>query len=157
MSLSQQLAQHAHQLYFGGNATGVNYQDQLADVTWQQANEQVYDLNTIVALVFHQHYYVKGVSEVLQGGPLRIRDKFSYDHPSINSAEDWSDILDDVWASAETFAQLIEQLPEEALTADFADGKYGNNYRNLAGTIEHCHYHLGQIVLIKKILAKRAD
>jgi len=30
--------------------------------------------------------------------------------------------------------------------------KYGNYYRNFHGIIEHCHYHLGQIVLIKKML-----
>jgi hypothetical protein len=53
---------------------------------------------------------------------------------------------------AETFAGLVEQLPDAILLENFTDGKYGNNYRNLHGVIEHTHYHLGQIVLVKKIL-----
>ena len=32
--------------------------------------------------------------------------------------------------------------------------KYGNYFRNLTGIIEHLHYHLGQIVLIKKLIAE---
>ncbi len=48
--------------------------------------------------------------------------------------------------------QQIEQLPESKLWETFSDEKYGNYYRNIHGIIEHSHYHLGQIVLIKKIL-----
>ncbi|MDQ1090003.1 hypothetical protein QE390_004607 [Siphonobacter sp. SORGH_AS 1065] len=43
-------------------------------------------------------------------------------------------------------------MPEEAWQKTFVDEKYGTYYRNLHGMIEHTHYHLGQIVLIKKIL-----
>ncbi len=46
--------------------------------------------------------------------------------------------------------QQIEQLPESKLWETFSDEKYGNYYRNIHGIIEHIHYHLGQIVLIKK-------
>ena len=53
---------------------------------------------------------------------------------------------------AETFAALIEIVPEKKLWEDFTDKKYGNYYRNLNGVIEHTHYHLGQIVLIKKMI-----
>ena len=34
---------------------------------------------------------------------------------------------------------------------EFFHEKYGNYYRNLHGVIEHAHYHLGQIALIKKM------
>ena len=76
--------------------------------------------------------------------------KYSFAHPPIQSKEDWEKLLDKLWTDAETFASLIEQLPESKLWEDFADGKYGNYYRNIHGIIEHTHYHLGQIVLIKK-------
>ena len=51
-----------------------------------------------------------------------------------------------------SFAILIEQLQESKLWEDFSENKYGNYYRNICGIIEHIHYHLGQIVLIKKII-----
>jgi hypothetical protein len=60
--------------------------------------------------------------------------------------------LNKTWTDAENFTILIEQLPEGKLGETFFDEKYGNYYRNLHGVIEHTHYHLGQIVLIKKIL-----
>jgi len=47
---------------------------------------------------------------------------------------------------------LIEQLPETKLGETFSDEKYGTYYRNLHGIIEHNHYHVGQIVIIKKLL-----
>ena len=58
---------------------------------------------------------------------------------------------------AEKFALLIEQLPENKFEETFIDEKYGNYYRNIHGIIEHNHYHLGQIVLIKKILGIEGD
>jgi hypothetical protein len=60
--------------------------------------------------------------------------------------------LDKTWADAENFASLVVQMPESKLWEIFSDEKYGNYYTNIHGTIEHTHYHLGQIVLIKKII-----
>jgi hypothetical protein len=57
-----------------------------------------------------------------------------------------------IFADAEQLATLIEQFPENKLRENFLDGKYGTNYRNLVGVTEHIHYHLGQIVLIKKMI-----
>lgn len=152
---SQQIAQHLRAVYFGGNWTASNLKQQLADVNWQQATTQVYGLNTIATLVFHMSYYVSAVTKVLRGGPLDAKDKYSFDHPPIASETDWQQFLSQVFADAETFAKLIEQMPDDRLHEDFLDGKYGNYYRNLHGIIEHLHYHLGQVVVIKKILERR--
>ena len=152
MSLTAQIAKHFRDVHFGENWTGVNLKDSLAGVDWQQATTQVHSLNTIAALVFHINYYVSAMLKVLQGGPLDAHDKYSFDLPPVLSQEDWEKLLDKLWADAENFASLVEQLPESKLWEDFSDKKYGNYYRNLHGVIEHTHYHLGQIVLIKKIL-----
>ena len=102
------------------------------------------------------NYFVSVVIKVLEGGPLDAHDKYSFDLPPIRSEEDWEKLLAKTWTDVENFAGLIEQLPEGKLWEDFSDNKYGNYYRNIHGIIEHSHYHLGQIVLIKKILL-RAD
>ena len=147
-----QISKHLREIHFGGNWTDVNLKDQLADVTWQQATTRVHSFNTIAVLVYHMNYYVRSVTNVLQGNPLDAHDKYSFDLPPITSQADWESLLAKTWSDAETFASLIEQLPESRLWDDFSDNKYGNYYRNLHGIIEHCHYHLGQIVLIKKLL-----
>ncbi len=150
MNLAGQLAKHLRDVHFGGNWTSVNLKDTLAEVTWPQATTQVYSFNTIATLVYHTNYYISAVLKVLQGGPLNASDKFSFEIPPIRSHDDWRALLDKTWTDAESFASLIEQLPESMLWENFTDEKYGNYYRNIQGIIEHIHYHLGQIVLIKK-------
>jgi hypothetical protein len=152
MTPTQYIAKHFRDVHFGGNWTWSNLKDNLAGVTWQQATTQVHGFNTIATLVYHTHYFVKAASQVLDGGPLDAHDKYSFDHPPIHSQQDWEKFLDQVWTSAEKMARLIEQLPEEKLWENFTDEKYGTYYRNLHGIIEHTHYHLGQIALIKKLL-----
>lgn len=151
--LSNQIAKHFREVYVGGNWTASNLQNLLANVTLQQANTKVYNLNSIATLVFHINYYVSAVLKVLQGQPLNASDKYSFDLPTLKTETDWKNLVDKTLADAETFATLIEQLPDEKLWEHFADEKYGNYYRNLHGIIEHTHYHIGQIAILKKIIA----
>ena len=150
--LSEHMAKHLKDVHFGGNWTVSNLKETLADVTWQQATTQVYSFNTIAMLIYHINYFISAVTEVLQGKPLNAKDAYSFSHPPVHSQEDWENLLSKTWTDAENFAALIAQLPESQLWESFTDPKYGNYYRNLQGIIEHTHYHLGQIVLIKKIV-----
>jgi uncharacterized damage-inducible protein DinB len=63
-----------------------------------------------------------------------------------------TNLLTRFWNDAEEFASFIEQMPEERLQQVFVDEKYGTYQRNIEAMIEHSYYHLGQIVLLKKIL-----
>jgi len=155
VNISQQIAKHFKQVYFGGNWTCTNLKETLENVSWQQATTQVYSFNTIATLTFHINYFVEAATKVLEGKALDSNDKFSFTHPPINSQQDWENMLKKTFNDAEKFASLIEQLPESKLSEDFSDKKYGNYYRNLQGIIEHAHYHLGQIALIKKIIFQR--
>jgi len=152
MKLTEQIAKHFREVYFGGNWTSVNLKETLANVTWQQATQKVYSFNTIAALVYHINYYVGAIAGVLQGEPLSAKDTYSFDHPAIQTHEDWEKLLNKTWDDAQELAIIVEQLPEGKLDEIFVDEKYGNYYRNFHGAIEHTHYHLGQIVLIKKLL-----
>jgi hypothetical protein len=62
-----------------------------------------------------------------------------------------------VLEDGESFTYLVGQLPEAQLWETFSEEKHSNYYRNIQGVIEHTHYHLGQIAIIKKILAERKD
>ena len=152
MNLTTQIAKHFRDVHFGGNWTSVNLKETLTGVTWQQATTKIYSLNTIATLVFHINYYIDAVTRVLQDEPLTAHDKYSFDLPPIQGQEDWERLLNKTWSDAENFARSIEQLPEGKLGEIFSEEKYGNYYRNIHGIIEHTHYHLGQIVIIKKIL-----
>jgi len=154
--LTKQIAKQLRDVYFGGNWTWVNYKENLENVTWQQATQKVHSFNTIATLVFHTGYYITGVTKVFEGKPLDSKDEFAFTHPPIDSEASWNALVQETYASAEHFAKLIEDMPEEKLWETFVHEKYGNYYRNLTGIIEHLHYHLGQIVLIKKIIAENS-
>ena len=152
MKATQHIARQLREVYFGKNWSGPYLKQQIEDVTWKEAITEVHNINTIATLVYHMNYYVKGVSHYLNGNPLEIKDKYSFEHPPIQSKADWDLFLKDVFSSAEIFALQIEKLPDSILDKIFYDKAYGTYARNFMGIIEHFHYHLGQIVIIKKLL-----
>jgi len=158
MHSTTQIANRFREVLLNGTwVAGTNFKDQLSDVSWQIATTKLGDLNTIAALTFHIDYYIAGIVNVLEGGSLDIRDKYSFDLPPVESQEDWENLLNKMWSDAEKFADMVEAMPEEKLSAVFTDEKYGNYQRNIDAMIEHSYYHLGQIVLIKKILLGRQE
>ncbi|MBX2925332.1 MAG: DUF1572 family protein [Chitinophagaceae bacterium] len=153
MNNRAQLANRFREVILNGTwISNTNFKNQLDNLDWKIATTKLQDLNTISALARHIHYYINGIKNVFLGGNLEIRDKFSFDFPPVESQEEWEKFLNKFWSDAEEFAGLIEQMPEEKLFESFVDEKYGTCLRNIDGMIEHSYYHLGQIVLIKKIL-----
>jgi hypothetical protein len=152
MNISKQIAKHLREIHFGGNWTFSNLNDQLKDVNWRHVTTQVHSFNTIATLVFHMNYFVNTLIHFLENNELIGNDKYSFDHPPIHSEEDWNKMMEKTWNDAEKLALLIEQFPEEKLEEYFSEEKYGTYYRNFHGIIEHNHYHIGQIAIIKKLV-----
>ena len=152
MNLTSQIAKQIREVLLDGTWVATNFKTQLSDMSWEQATTKVNSLNTIAALTFHIDYYIAGLIRAFQGGTLDIKDKYSYDAPPITSQKDWEQRMQKLFDNAETFANLIEQMTDDSLMQPFVEEKYGNNYINIQAMIEHCYYHLGQIVLIKKLI-----
>ena len=153
MESPSQIAKRFREVVLNGTwVAGTNFKDQLSTVSAEQATQKIGSLNTIALLTSHIHYYISGILNVLEGGTLDIRDKFSFDFPAVKSQEDWEKVLNKFWNDSEKFANLVEQMTEEKLNEDFTDRMYGSYQRNINAMIEHCYYHLGQIVLIKKLI-----
>ena len=154
MKNNQQLANRFREVLLNGTwIANTNYKDQLENLPLEIAQTKVGDLNTIAILAQHIQYYIKGVSNVFKGGALEIRDAYSFDFAAFTSETEWKTFLDALFKDAEEFATLVEKLPENKLNDAFVNEKYGTYQRNIEGMIEHCYYHLGQIVLIKKLTA----
>lgn len=156
MKTGQRIAKSFKEVYFGGNWTAANIKDHLSDVTWKEAINKIYELNTLAILLNHIHYYVRIATKVLEGGPLIGKDAESFAHENINSETDWQTFKDSRYTEAEKFIALLEQVSDDKLDLSFGDEKWGSYYRNLQGIVEHTHYHLGQIVMIKKILRAKS-
>ncbi len=154
MSITSLAAKHLHDVHFGGNWTTTNLKQVVSDISWQQAIYKLPEFNSIATLTFHTTYYVNVLKEVLAGKPLNAKDELSFKLPTIESQADWNQLLENAWSNAEETVELLKKVPEDRLTKDFTHEKYGSYFRNIHGIIEHMHYHLGQIVLIKKMVLK---
>lgn len=152
MTISENISKHFKTLYFGGNWTEVSFKSVVADVNWQQATQQIESFNSIVALVYHTHYFVKAQLAVLQGQPLKASDAESFNHPPISSEDDWQHFLTHVFEVAEAYSSAVAQLSDVQLNQVFVNEAYGTYYSNIQGMIEHCYYHLGQLSFLKKML-----
>lgn len=156
MKLSIQIAKQFREVYLNGKWISTNLKTQLSDVTLEEAQTKIGSLNTIAKLSFHINYYVSGVLNVLKGGSLDIKDKYSFDLPPLETENDWQELLNKIWEDGEQFAKLVEAIPEENFANGFVKEEYGTYFRNLIAMIEHSYYHLGQIVVLKKLIRERS-
>jgi len=157
MSLNEQLAKQIKDLFLTGQWVGsnLNLKAQLDDVDFNMANAKYESLNTIALLAFHLNYYLEGLINVFKGGSLDIKDKYSFDMTPLSSQQEWDTMRHNIYRNAEYFVKLVEQMPSLQLNDPFTDEKYGTYLRNLIGILEHSYYHLGQIVIIKKLLSSK--
>ncbi len=156
MKNPNQIASRFREVLLNGKwVANTNYKDLLNSLTWEQATRKIDSLNTVADLSNHINYYIKGILNFFEGGSLDIHDQYSFDSPLVRSKEDWDNLLNDMWANAEKFANHIESMSDEKLEEIFVNEKYGTYKRNIEGMIEHCYYHLGQISLIKKMIIER--
>lgn len=131
-----------------------NVKEQLNGSSIELANFKWGELNTIALLAQHLHYYIKAVMQVFKGGALEAHDKESFNFRPMSTQAQWDEFLNLFFEDAACFAHLVEQLPEAMLDDVFVKEKYGTYRRNIDAMIEHCYYHFGQIVLLKKIFAQ---
>ncbi|AHF16630.1 DinB family protein [Niabella soli] len=153
VNLASALAQQFKEVHFTKDwVSTTSLKTQLENTNWQQATARLGAHNTIAALAFHINYYIAGIIKVLEGGELDIHDQNSFDAPAIRSAEDWEALKSRLWTDAKRFVALVAQMPADRMHLPFANKNYGSNYRNINAMIQHIYYHLGQIVLLNKLL-----
>ena len=151
--LTNQLAQRLQEVFIDGTwIANTNYKNQIDGLDWEDAIKKFENLNSIALLVFHANYYLGGLIEVFLGGPLEIRDKYSFDMPDIRSEGEWLEMKKSFLNNANRFIEEVKKFDDNKLNEPFVDVKYGSYHRNIEGIIEHSYYHLGQIVLIGNIL-----
>jgi hypothetical protein len=153
MENARQIANRFREVILNGTwIANTNFKDQLEGLNWEIATTEIKSLNTISVLAQHIHYYINGINSAFKYGKLEIKDKLSFDFPKIKSQQEWDAFLIRFWQDSEEFASLVENMPNSKLHQLFIDEKYGTVYRNIDAMIEHSYYHLGQIVLLKKIV-----
>ena len=152
MSKSKYLANRLKEVLLNGKwIANTNILEQLSKTNWNQAIHKIGDHNSIAELTFHINYYVGGILNVLKGGDLEIRDKYSFDMEDIDSESDWQNLMDTFKENSNVIVDLIANAPENLWSKAFVKAEYGNYERNIEGLIEHSYYHFGQISLLLKL------
>ncbi|MGN7786978.1 DinB family protein [Niabella sp. 22666] len=147
-------ANRLREVYLEGRwIANTNYKDQLLSVNREQAVQQIGDLNTIAALTYHINYYLVGILNVFNGGQLEISDQYSFDLPPIETDADWESLVQSLLDHAGKFADAVATMDDQLFDQVFVDKKYDTYLRNIQGVLEHSYYHLGQIVLIRKLIS----
>lgn len=129
-----------------------NINEVLSTVSFDVATRKIHNLNTLADLTFHLNYYLEGLLHVFAGGELEIRDEFSFNTPALHAEIDWQVLRATLLENARKFSLAVSNLSESDLTKPFAGGQYGSVQKNIEGTIEHAYYHLGQMVIIRKLI-----
>lgn len=130
-----------------------SYKNQLIDLPLEVVLFKYQSLHSIAALTQHVHYYIAGILNVFNGGNLDIKDIYSFYFPPIHTIEQWHTFLAVFWTDAASFTQKLEEMDENTLNSIFVKKEYGTYHFNINTLIEHSYYHLGQIVLIKKLIS----
>lgn len=153
MELNKYLSKRLREVFLDGKwIANTNFKNQIINTNWEQAIHKIENLNSIALLTFHINYYIKGLLQVFKGGDLEIKDIYSFDMPIIDNEHTWENMVKEFIKDAETFILYIEKMDEQMLYEPFVKKEYGTYLRNIEAQIEHSYYHLGQIVLIKKML-----
>jgi len=157
MKTTELIAQHIIEVFEGDNWAEVNMKDTLQDINYKEATTVTKaSCNTIAGLVHHLSFYNEIVLKRLQGIDPLITETNGFDFPAIRNQDDWVRLKERCFESTRELAREIKNFPEEKLFEITAPG-YSTYYKTLHGVSEHVHYHLGQIVLLKKLAKQQAQ
>ncbi|MFN8251901.1 MAG: DUF1572 domain-containing protein [Ferruginibacter sp.] len=153
MTQQQYLSSRIREVFLNGKwIAHTNYKEQLDHTRFEEAVYKNGNTNSIALLTWHINYYLEGLLQVFEGGPLSISDKYSFDMPEPVTETGWKHMKETLFANAAKFADHVADMTEEKLASVFVKENYGSYLRNIEAVIEHSYYHLGQIVLLKKIM-----
>ncbi|RYE26867.1 MAG: DinB family protein [Sphingobacteriaceae bacterium] len=157
MNLLSLIAQHVIDVHEGGNWTEVDITSTLEDVTLQQAGLLTPGSpNTIAALLHHLTYWNRVMVRRINGTEVIVPEANGYDVPVLKIEQDWERLKEDNLCSARELASAIKAFNEQGLPEPILPG-YPSAYKSLQGSVEHIHYHLGQMVILKNLVTSIND
>ena len=152
MRITSLIAQHIKDVHEGDNWTEVTIADTLKNVTLAEATTLTKaSPNTIAAILHHITFWNRLMIQRMQGMDVKVDENNGFDVPRLETEYDWQQLQVDNNISAHELATAVALFDEGKLFLPLL--KEGRTaYKNLQGTVEHIHYHLGQIVILKKLI-----
>ena len=152
--LLKSLGAHHDQVWQGSPWYGSAVMNGLSDITLQEASGRIANQHTIAEILHHMTQWKKFALEKLRGnGGYDIR---------VDSHADWimlNDLDEAAWEHikklyGQVTSDLLAEIPNhpDEILDDLVSGRKYTYLELMQGITEHDIYHLGQILLLKKIM-----
>lgn len=152
MNYSEAIALHVTEAYEGNSWSDVCVKDIVEDIQYREAVAiTAASTNTMASILHHIMFYNKAICQRLRGEEPYINDANGFDLPPLKNENDWKRLINDAMDAASEMAEAIRKFPQEKLFEENPVGK-GTFYKKFHGVIEHNYYHLGQIMILKKLI-----
>ncbi|MFC0778398.1 DinB family protein [Flavobacterium sp. HJSW_4] len=152
MSESKRISNLYQSIYNGNPWLEVNLDNTLKNVTAEQAYRKINpNLNTIWEIVNHLIQWRRNILERMQGEVIKTPDH-NYFVPVLDPSEAaWEQSLQTLAKSQDSWNAFFEDFSDADLAKIYVNNGH-TYYEHLHGIIQHDVYHLGQIVILKKLL-----
>ncbi|MEO6173644.1 MAG: DinB family protein [Flavobacterium circumlabens] len=152
MSENKRISNLYQSIYNGNPWLEVTLSHTLENVTAEQAYRKVNpNLNTIWEIVNHLIQWRRNILRRVQGETVVAPDH-NYFVPILDSSEAaWEQSLQSLAKSQELWNAFFEDFNDSDLEKIYVDNNH-TYYEHIHGIIQHDVYHLGQIVILKKLL-----
>ncbi|MBO9584067.1 MAG: DinB family protein [Flavobacterium sp.] len=152
MSESKRISNLYQSIYNGNPWLEVNLDSTLKNVTAEQAYRKINpNLNTIWEIVNHLIQWRRNILERMQGEVIVTPDH-NYFVPVLDPSEvAWEQSLQTLAKTQDSWNAFFENFNDEDLAKIYVNNGH-TYYEHIHGIIQHDVYHLGQIVILKKLL-----
>ncbi|MDN3723804.1 DinB family protein [Aequorivita sp. SDUM287046] len=139
-------------LYHGHPWLDVTLQDTLSRITATQANQRpISDGNTIWEIVNHLIAWRQNVLKRVQGEVLQTPSNNYIKRIEDDSKEAWQQTLEALETTQKEWLYFLNTFNEADFVKEYSVNKL-TYYQHIHGIIQHDAYHLGQIVLLAKMV-----
>lgn len=152
MNFSEAISKQVTEAYEGNSWSDVCVKDIVSDILFSEAvSVTVASPNSIASILYYIMFYNRAICQRLRGEEPYINDANGFDLSPLQNEDDWKQLVSDAMDTSRALADAIRNFPQEKLFDENPAGK-GTFYKKFHGVIEHNYYHLGQIMILKKLL-----
>lgn len=152
MKINEEIARQLLEMYNGSNWTEVCLKSTLSDVSFSEATTLTRaSKHNIAEITHHITYYVRVVEHRLLGTNFDPSHAESFRLKNLEGDIDWQQQLSLLEHAIQDLADAVTKMDDSRM-GDALKPTGDSVYKSLHGVIEHCYYHLGQIVSVKKLL-----
>ena len=138
--------------YQGSPWIDVNLVDTLQAITAEQALKKIKkNSNSIWEITNHLISWRKSVLQRMQGMEVKAPSHNYFVQVETGSAAEWKKTLDELAVTQTAWIQFLKGFHESSFEKMYVPNQL-TYYEHIHGILQHDAYHLGQIVMLKKLL-----